>query len=97
MTARFAALEARVNAAVASHLANATADLGGGVLVDGEFGDDYAEVLGMTGSVPTFRGLTSALVGVAGGSAMTINSIAYTVTSAQPDGAGMTRLLLQEA
>jgi hypothetical protein len=47
MPTPFAALEARLNTAVFAHLANASADFGGGVVVDGIFDTDPADAFGV--------------------------------------------------
>lgn len=97
MTSPFAALQADVNAAVVAHLANATADFGGGVVVDGLFSNAYIDAFGMAGSRPQIDVLTSALTGIAAGAALSVGGVAYTVAEIHPDGTGMTRLLLERA
>ena len=63
----------------------------------GIFDDAYADPLGMAGSSPVFL-LPSASVGSAThGSACVVGGVSYTVVAVQPDGVGMTRLVLQEA
>jgi hypothetical protein len=96
MVAPFAALEARVNAAVFAKLANATADFGGGVVVAGVFDSAYADAFGLVGgAVPVFQCAAAAVSAVAVGAAVTINAVSYTVAEIEPDGAGMTRLRLK--
>lgn len=96
MSAPFAALEARVNAAVIAHLANATADFGGGVVVDGVFRDPAVDAFGMVASdQPTFEALTESIVAVVTGSAVTINGRSYVVASVSPDSTGMSVLTLK--
>ena len=97
MSAPFAALEARVNADVIKHLANAVADFGYGVTVDGIFDNAYLDALGFSGATPVFNCISSAVSGVAQGDAVAIGGINYTVIRIEPDGIGMTRLVLQEA
>lgn len=97
MAAPFAAVEARINAAVVRHLANATAIFGGGAQVDGGFGNAYAEALGVSGSRPVFGALTSALSGVVVGNPVTISGIGYVVAEIHPDGTGMTQLVLEKS
>ena len=97
MSAPFAALEARVNADVIKHLANAVADLGYGVTVEGIFDNAYLDALGFSGATPVFNCISSAVSGVAQGDAVAIGGINYTVIRIEPDGIGMMRLVLQEA
>ena len=98
MAAPFAALEARINAAVIAHLANATADFGGGVVADVEFGAPYESALGVVaGTMPAMRARTVDVAGIAAGAAVTVSGVGYTVTGLEPDGAGMTLLRLQES
>ncbi len=97
MAAPFAALEARINAAVVSHLANATADFGGGVTVDGEFSGEYSEAGGISGSSPSIRCDSAAVAFAVQGAFLTIAAVSYTITSLEPDGTGMTFLRLNRA
>lgn len=96
----FADIETRLNSAVTKHLANCTATLNGGAAFSGTFEAEYIEPLGMSGSQPSLECEDAAVSAAAGGSAVvvTYKSVAtsYTVGSIKPDGAGMTRLLLQE-
>lgn len=98
MATPFAALEARINAAVDQHLSNATADFGGGVTVDGLFSMAFIEQQGVEGLRPVFSVSTSALPTVptvSHSTAVTINAVAYRVVGIQPD-AGRTTLLLEK-
>lgn len=95
MATPFAALEARINAAVDQHLANATADFGGGVTVDGLFSMAFIEQQGVEGLRPVFSVSASALPAVSHSTAVTINAVAYRVVGIQPD-AGRTTLLLEK-
>lgn len=95
MSTPFAALEARLNAAVDQHLANATADFGGGVTVDGLFSNAFVEQFGVEGLRPVFSACTTALPAVSHSTTVTINSEAYRVVGIQPD-AGRTTLLLEK-
>lgn len=96
MATPFAALEARVNAAVDQHLANATADFGGGVTVDGLFSMAFVEQQGVEGLRPVFNVSAAALPAVSHSTTVTINAVAYRVVGIQPD-AGRTTLLLERA
>lgn len=93
----FAAIETAINAATVAALANATLTWGASSSADGVFRNPAATQLGdlVMGSEPTFTGLTSAIGGIAYGTAVTCNATSYTVVRSEPDGAGMTRLTLQ--
>jgi hypothetical protein len=96
MATPFAAIEARINAAVVSHLANATADFGGGVVVDGIFRASYSDAFGMVNSeMSSFEAETDDLTGVEVGDTVTVGGKARTVSSIQPDGTGITLLALK--
>lgn len=94
MTARFAALETRVSAAVLTHLANATADLNGEA-VDGMFEAVYSEAFGMVAGVASVFRLASS-VAVADGDTLVVKAIPYTVVGIEPDGHGITLLRLEK-
>jgi len=96
MTAPFAAIEARINAAVVTHLANATADFGGGVVVDGIYDADYGDPLGLVAGATKVLMIQSASVpGAAVGQSVTIGGTSYSIASVEPDGTGITRLRLK--
>lgn len=96
MTAPFAALEARVNDAVRRHLTNASADFGGGVVIDVEFGKPYAESLGLVaGSELMLRTVASLVVTVAISSTVKIDGTDYLIVRIEPDGAGMVTMQLE--
>lgn len=96
MAAPFAALEDRVNAAVIAHLANATADFGGGVVVDGEFSSAYRDALGqIISEQPTFRCLATVTANFE--ASVTIDGEQYLVVERHSESAGMVRYLLQRA
>lgn len=61
----------------------------------GLFDDAYAAELGMAGSQPVLIVQTSA--NIAHGAALTVQDVDYTVRGVQPDGTGITRLLLGRA
>lgn len=98
MATPFAALETRLATACAKALANATADFGGGVTVDGVFRDPTSEAFGglVGGSKPSFEAESTVLAGVANGAAVSINGTGYTVRGRHPE-AGMTTLVLESA
>lgn len=101
MPAPFAALEARVNAAVIDHLANRVGSFTpvAGVArdVSGVFDAEYATQLEqMAGdSTPAFSGRTDQLADATRGSLLTLPEGNFEVVEAQPDGAGMTVLRLR--
>lgn len=97
----FAALEASVNNAVMAHLSNATATLNG-VEVVGMFDNSYhaGDIgIGMASTQPAFTTLTAnvVVVGEAVGQLLTINGVSYYVAAHEPDGTGMSLLLLEVA
>lgn len=100
MSAPFAALEARVNAAVFKRLSNASASLNGAA-VSGMFDNAYelanVGITGMASSVPVFRLLTSSVPAGVVGMPLTIGATAYTVVEHQPDGVGVSLLMLERA
>ena len=95
----FAALEASVNNAVMAHLSNATATLNG-VEVVGMFDNSYhtGDIgIGMASTQPAFTTLTANVVGEAVGQLLTIHGTSYYVAAHEPDGTGMSLLLLEVA
>jgi hypothetical protein len=56
----------------------------------------FADVLGIVAATqPVALGTTADLSAAAVGGTITINAVAYTVAEIQPDGTGMTRLVLK--
>lgn len=98
--APFAALESRLNGAVLKRLANATATIGGAV-VPGIFDNGYAlgnvGMSGMASTQPVFTLNTDALAGEVVGKTIHVNGGSYLVAAHEPDGTGMSRLLLEAA
>jgi hypothetical protein len=89
MVAPFAAIEARINAAAFAHVANATADFGAGLTVDGIFDNGYAEAFGLVGgSKPSITLPLAAVASVVEGASVSINAVSYTVATIENDGAG---------
>lgn len=107
MPAPFAALEARSTAAVFRHLANAEAlRLDTGTEVPVVFDNGYADGLGnaFESSQPSALGASADLQGIEHGSRLMLPKPqgepgldAWAVVGIQPDGTGMTRLLLERA
>lgn len=95
----FAALETSVNNAVMAHLSNATATLNG-VEVAGIFDNVYhaGDIgIGIASTQPAFTTLTANVVGEAVGQLLTIHGTGYYVAAHEPDGTGMSLLLLEVA
>ena len=98
MTARFAAIQQRIAGATQKHLADATADFGGGVTIDGLFRLPYGEAFGLVaGNSTSFEAPAEDLAGIARNASVTISAIAYKVVEIKPDGQGMTLLVLEES
>jgi hypothetical protein len=91
----FAALETRANDAVLWHLSNAAATLPSTAVVRGIFDNGYSEVLGVAGSEPSFTARTSDVSGLSYGSVINIGGNNHTVRVVEPDGTGLTRLVLE--
>jgi hypothetical protein len=64
-------------------------------VVRGIFDNGYSEVLGVAGSEPSFTAKTSDVSVLAYGSVITIGGTTHTVRVAEPDGTGLTRLVLE--
>lgn len=96
----FAALEQRLNAAVMRRLANVVATVDG-VQVAGIFADPYAlgqvGLAGIAATQPTLTLPTASLAAEPVGQTVTIGTAAYTVAAHEPDGTGLSRLLLEVA
>ncbi len=67
--------------------------------INGIFDNDYFEVntgqVGVSSSTPAFLCRTSDITNVKFGHVITINSLDYKVRDIQPDGTGMTALILE--
>ena len=99
LSAPFARLEQRLNAAVVGRLSNATATLNG-LEVAGIFDNAYhaGDIgIGMASTQPAFTTLTANVVGEAVGQLLVINGMSYYVAAHEPDGTGMSLLLLEVA
>ena len=92
----FADIETATAASAVAAFANAVATIGA-AQVEGIFDNAYLDALGFSGATPVFNCISSAVSGVAQGDAVAIGGINYTVIRIEPDGIGMTRLVLQEA
>jgi hypothetical protein len=69
----------------------------GGVSVRGIFDATYADPLGMAGNQPVLTVASEDLPSVAVGQAVVLNATAYTVQAIEPDGTGITTLILRRA
>jgi hypothetical protein len=64
-------------------------------VVRGIFNNGYAEALSMAGSEPSFTAKSSDVSGLVYGNVIAIGGTNYTVRVLEPDGTGMTRLVLE--
>jgi len=98
MAATFAALENRLNQAVFSRLSNADATLNA-VAVTGIFDNGFAlGSVGHFGMASTQPSLTTSTANVPAnpiGMPVVVGATAYLVAAHEPDGTGMSRLLLE--
>ena len=69
----------------------------GGVTVEAIFDAAYTDPLGMAGNSPQLIVATEDLPAVAVGQAVTANATSYTVQAIEPDGTGITTLILRRA
>ncbi len=69
----------------------------GGVSVTAIFDAAYADPLNMGGNTPQLTVATSDLPAVAVGQAVTVNATSYTVVGIEPDGTGVSTLMLRRA
>jgi hypothetical protein len=96
MPAPFAAIENLVNQRAVGMLANAEADFGGGLIVSGVFDASPVQLFDVVDAVrPQFRCLASLVATVTEGDSVTINAVSYKVANVDPDGTGMTTLVLK--
>lgn len=96
----FLSIEARINRAVFARLANADAVLAGNI-VRGIFENAYAHgdvgMAGMSGTQPVFTMPTASISGEPVGQTVAVNSQTYLVAAHEPDGTGVSRLILERA
>ena len=73
--------------------------LPGGAVVQVIFDNAHSDALGnaFESSDPQALGKTSELLGLSHGAEVLIEALAWSVVGVQPDGTGMTRLLLERA
>ncbi len=72
-----------------------TATLAGGSTVTGIFDASAIDVLGAAGIGPMFTAKTSQVGALAYGDTLTLSGTGYAVRQNDPDGTGMTRLILE--
>lgn len=100
MPTPFAALESRSTAAVFKHLSNASALLNGGAVTgifDAAYEQGSAGAMGMASTMPMFTLPSDSVPANPVGQAFVHAAVAYTVVHAEPDGTGVTRLMLERA
>jgi len=68
----------------------------GSTTVNGILDSDYVEIAGVEAKRPVFMCLASDVSGVVHGKTLTANSTSYVVRGVQPDGTGLTMLVLEE-
>ena len=95
----FAPLQQRLNSAVLRRLANAQAAVQGGPPVQVIFDQPYAAPFDgrIDAAEPECTGASADLAGVQRGHTIDIGGTSYRVERAEPDGSGLTRLLLSTA
>lgn len=96
----FAAAQARLNAAVFARLSNVAAVVNGvgmDAIFDNGSQDGEVALAGMAGTQPVLRVPTASLSPDPVGQAVVVNSTNYVVAAHQPDGTGLSVLLLERA
>lgn len=101
MTAPFAAAQARANDAVLARLSNAQADFGSGA-VNCLFDNAYVRAdvgpLGMDSTGPAITDVaTSDVPASPRGKSVTVDGVAYKIAGHEPDGTGLSVVLLEKA
>jgi len=95
MTTPFASLQSRVTVSIAEKLANETMTINAAA-VDGILTSEYVTVEFVESKKPVFLCKSSDVVGVAhGDDVVASDSTAYKVRGIQPDGTGITKLILE--
>lgn len=96
MVIPFAEIETALAATCLGALANATATIAG-VVIDGVFDAGYRDTLGIANSSPTFRCAAADVADIASNTTVTIAGTAYRLRAKEPDGQGLTVLVLELA
>lgn len=68
-----------------------------GVAVTGIFDNAYTEVFGMASRAPMFTLPSASAASATQSSALVVDGVAYRVTAVQPDGTGMSVLMLERS
>lgn len=95
MTDVASAIETATAANAVAAFGNCTATLAG-TTVAAVFIHGFAESFDVDGEVPTLLVQSSDASGTVRGTAAIVNGVSYTVQGIEPDGTGMTMLLLEE-
>lgn len=69
----------------------------GGVAVSAIFSNRSADVLDVAGTQPYLTVESSVVASTARGTAVVVNGTNYTVAKLEPDGTGLTRVILEKA
>lgn len=93
----FASIESSINNACIGALANVAVTLPSSAVIRGIFDAAYADPLGMAGNTPQLRVSTSDVSSVATGQVLTVEATSYTVVGIEPDGTGISTLILRRA
>lgn len=100
MSAAFARLEGIANRAVLSRLSNVDGTLAG-LPISGIFDSAYqlgdVGSSGMASTAPVLTLATSDVPASPVGTSVVVNAITYTVAAHEPDGTGLSRLLLERS
>jgi len=100
-TTPFAPLEARLNLAAVSRLANVLCAINGAAPVAAVFDNGYAAAsvgpYGMASTQPMLTLATADVPATPVGAAVVVGSTAYVVAAHEPDGTGISRLVLEVA
>ncbi len=100
MAAKFAALESRLNKAVFAHLANTDATVNGvtkAAIFDAAYALGSVGQFGMSSSQPALTIATSDVPADPVGLPVMVNGASYLIAVHEPDGTGISRLLLDMA
>lgn len=97
----FDALESRANAAAIRRLANASAQIEGGEAIPIIFDSAFVSPFGgpVSASQPQFQALDSDLqkIDVSAGVRLVVRETDYIVRDVQPDGSGMSTVMMEKA
>lgn len=100
MTSPFAAATNRLNNAVLVRLSSDVVAIGGDIvpaLFENGFAFGNVGLIGMASSQPSITLKTSDVPSNPVGTAVTVNATSYLVAAHEPDGTGMSRLMLEVA